>query len=167
MPKLIMTVGLPGTGKRKFVENNFPDFEIISFDDLVEDFAERQGLSVHHVYDTMDLSPLMDELFDNFKTAVANNRNIAVVMTSMSEKSRKRWPTSDNYTRIALVFTHPDERIGKADGRTYMDKLFTFAINYHGRQVPFKTIVDMNRRYSAPRYAEGFHAIYKIQDVSW
>lgn len=157
-PRLIIMIGLPGSGKStyraKLVEQMIADkrdFYVASTDDYLEDTALRTGHTYNDAFE-LYLRQAEDIYFSIFAKARARGADLIVDRTNLSESSRAKLirPMLKDY-RIEGYFLNPsrDEHQRRIKGRT--DKF-----------IPEHVINLMRSRLEPPKITEHFHYIEEL-----
>jgi predicted kinase len=156
MPKLYVLVGVPGSGKTTWVDNQSFDWKrtaYISTDKLVEIHAQSVGLSYSDVF--KDYMPDAVKLMvEDAQQAFEENLDIVWDQTSttVASRARKLRMTPDHYTKIAVVFQTPP-----ADTHAqWLDR--------PGKEIPTEVIEDMISNFEEPMVHEGFDGIVYVQN---
>lgn len=151
MPKLYVLVGVPGSGKSTWVENQIwaKDCAYISTDKYVERFAQRMNSTYSEVFDRV-----MPRAVRLMTRAVIKARNegkdIIWDQTSVNVKSRKnKFRMLRDYYAIAVVFDTPPE-----------DELRRRLSNRPGKHIPWTVINSMINNFVMPSEQEGFVEIW-------
>ena len=104
---IVLSIGLPRSGKSSFISKWFKDCALISRDQIVEEYP---GLNYSDKWKNLtqeDQKNIDLELQKRFSEAVKNKENIVIDMTNLSKKTRKKWLNGSNlnsYYKHALVF---------------------------------------------------------------
>ena len=130
--KLIMLVGIPGSGKstwiKKFLDgygiadNATGDWVILSSDNFIENHAKTLGKTYDQVFsDVIDTAQM--QLFQDLDNAIASKKNVIWDQTNLTVKSRikKMNMLPMNYTKHAVFFEIPsdlDARLASRPGKT-------------------------------------------------
>jgi predicted kinase len=152
MPKAIILCGVPTSGKSTWTKNN-PGYNIISSDDIIENYAKATELSYNEVFDTYINTAILI-MVERLDYCTKNNQNVICDQTHLNVKSRKRKLRliPDHYEKIAVYFEiNKDEmfRRNKNKDRT--------------KTIPRRVLTQMYDSYSRPSVNEGFSAIYDGQ----
>lgn len=158
MPKLIMLIGLPASGKStwrsKFLSKN-PDYVVVSSDDILDSLAERDGISYSESFKKY-AKEAGKEMKRQAKDHFENGRNIIWDQTNMSSKSRKLGldMAGDDYEKEAIVFVIPEPELKMRLAKREKEE---------GKHIPDFVIQNMSRSYQAPTKAEGFDKISYVR----
>ena len=150
-PTLYVLVGIPGSGKSTWVENQewAKDCAYISTDKLVEEEAKRQGSTYNDVFhDYMKKATLLmcEEVYD----ARDQEKSIIWDQTSTTIKSRaKKLRMLPNYKKIAVVFKVPEA-----------EELNRRLANRPGKTIPKNVVDQMINGFVTPTEEEGFDEIW-------
>lgn len=147
---VIMLVGVPASGKSTFLKNdNTVDAEVLSTDNLIEEYAASQGKTYSEVFKEY-VGIAEKEFFNKIKDCVDNKRNFFVDRTNISKKSRRKILAliPDSWTKIAVVFSVPDEQ-----------ELSKRLSSRPGKHIPDFVIESMIDSYERPTQEEGFSMV--------
>jgi tRNA uridine 5-carbamoylmethylation protein Kti12 len=154
MPKLIMLVGVPGSGKTTFVKSMIEDEMfpvgraiVVSTDDFIENHAKQEGKTYNEVFDEA-IGPAGKHLDSLVKYAIENNLSVIWDQTNLNRSTRAkklaRFPK--NYETMAIYFPAPEdleERLASRPGKT----------------IPENVLNNMIKNCDPPRCDEGFHNV--------
>jgi predicted kinase len=151
MPKCYQLVGVPGSGKSTWVDNQ--DWAItcarVSTDKWVEIYAKEVGRTYSEVF--TDFMPTAVELMAKEVIAAREmGRNIIWDQTSTTIASRaKKFRMLPDYEHIAVVFQTPEhsELMRRLQGRP-------------GKEIPDHVIASMIASWEHPTEEEGFKEIW-------
>lgn len=155
MPKCIMLIGVPGSGKSTYIRNTFSgsDFSVQSTDNIIQDIADDWGYTYDEVFS--ELIKFAERAFwDCISDSAAAGKNIIIDRTNLSVKGRKRFfdfLKSQNYEFEAVVFPTPEESEWKRR-----------LASRPGKTIPSHVLKSMQGSYEAPTEAEGFTTITYI-----
>ena len=144
-----MLIGLPGSGKSTWINNNvFGNTAILSTDQLIEDYASIKGKTYSEVFKEY-IGVATDFFFSLIEQEVQAGRNILIDRTNMSVSVRKKIldMIPDDYIKVAIVVT--------CDEVDLQERLF----NRPGKTIPWNVIESMKKSYQEPTKAEGFSSI--------
>jgi len=154
-----MMIGLPGTGKSYFLENNlsYEDKErsiILSTDKYLIDRAIEEGKTYADIFGIPEEMTAAQSFLDkNLAHAIAAGKDIFWDQTNLTRKSRvaklKRLP--DSYAKVALIFPTPDEETHKARLKAR-----------ESHEVPWAVVEKMAATFNPVTIEEGFNGIIKI-----
>lgn len=153
MPKLYVLVGVPGSGKSTWIDNQdwAKDCVIISTDNHVENHAKTLGKTYTEVFE--DYMPTAVKLMaDEVVSAREQNKDIIWDQTSTTVSSRKKkFKMLPDYYAIAVIFKTPDE-----------SELMKRLANRPGKTIPWNVITNMIDNFEMPTEAEGFKEIWYV-----
>ena len=154
MPAFRMMVGLPGSGKSTWINNNIklkPTI-ILSTDNYIQMVADREGKTYNEMFKT-HYPQALKILNEDFEKAIQNNHDIVLDQTNLSIKSRakKLARVPSGYYKVAIVVFPPNN----------------FIHEYRLNNRPGKVIpkIDMDRMFldfQIPTVDEGFDCIYFV-----
>lgn len=151
MPKCYQLIGVPGSGKTTWVNNQTwaMPCAIISTDKWVEIYAQEVGKTYSDVF--TDFMPTAVELMaKEVVNARQMGRDIIWDQTSTTIKSRlKKFNMLPDYEHIAVVFRTPDHN-------ELMRRLFSRP----GKDIPDHVIASMIANWEDPTEEEGFKEIW-------
>ena len=153
MPKAYILVGIPGSGKSTWVNNQAwaPECAYVSTDKYVEEYAASQNKTYSEVF--KDYMPTaVDLMARDVVTARNNNKDIIWDQTSTTIQSRTRkFNMLPGYEMIAVVFPIP----GKEE--------LTRRLNSRpGKTIPDDVIQQMIDGYEMPTTEEGFTTVVRV-----
>lgn len=154
MSVLYVLIGPPGVGKTTWREERSFMWDVgtmkygaksivtISQDDLVEEYAQKHGLTYSEAFKQADLKAFDREVRRRFEEAVKAGRNIILDRTNMTRKSRSFFiRTAKDHKRIAVVF--------KSDPAVLDDRLERRA-RETGKHIPGHVVRQMLKSYQEP-----------------
>lgn len=151
MPKLIMMVGLPASGKSKWIEKQKFDSSVLiaSTDKFINEYADLKGKTYNEVfaeyYNTAKLK--MDA---EITKAIENQQDIVWDQTNLTKASRavKLITIPENYNKIAVIIacSSTSEHNRRLKSRK-------------GKIIPQRVLIQMKENYEKPEYSEGFDEI--------
>jgi predicted kinase len=154
MPCCYQLIGVPGSGKSTWVENQLwaKDCVYISSDYFVEEEAQRQGKTYNEVfkdYVTTAISLMLDRAIE----AREAGKDIIWDQTSVSVKSRKKkFSMLPAYEHIAVVFDTPPA-----------SELMRRLASRPGKNIPWAVVTSMINGFELPTEEEGFKEIWRTQ----
>ena len=159
MPRLIILVGLPASGKStwrsRFLESvdDPSDWITISSDDIIEEECAKAGCTYREGFERFT-GYAQGEMKRRARQAANKGMNVIWDQTNMTVKSRKgKLKTfGDAYTAEAVVFSVPD---------TVLNERLN---SRPGKEIPKHVLDGMARSYVAPTKAEGFSKISYVRD---
>jgi len=151
MNKVYILIGIPGSGKTTWVEQQewAKDCAYISTDKHVYEYAESKSKTYNEVFD--DYMPTaIDLMTAEVIKAREDGRDIVWDQTSTTIKSRKRkFKMLSNYYKIAVVFPIPEK---EELNRRLKSRL--------GKHIPQRVIRQMTEYWQDPTLEEGFDEIW-------
>jgi len=161
MPTIYILIGPPASGKSTWREAYRAKIAeptvVLSTDDLIEDYAAKNGINYTEAFGLIDFSELEKKMFSNMRDAFSNSHNVIVDRTNMSMKSRRRFLSNvpKNYNKIAVVFDiEPSllfQRLNKRAEET-------------GKNIPEKNVLTMIQNYQEPTLEEFDSIIIEKQE---
>lgn len=151
--KLIMTCGLPGSGKSTWVDNfvyGRQDYVILSTDRIIEQIAYYENKTYNEVFKD-NIKHAEKKLNIAIDYAIRNNMNIIWDQTNISKKTRakKLKKIPKDYKIIAVVFNRTPEFIRSGNE---LRKQF-------GRNLPDNVLESFIQNFEEPTLDEGFSRI--------
>lgn len=152
MPKCILLVGVPASGKSTFIDTwvDTNDYEILSTDNIIQSWAEQQGLTYDQAFG--DRIKIADrEFWDSISSAADAGKNMVIDRTNLSVKSRKKiidHVGKQGYEFEAYVFPTPDA--------VEWEKRLN---NRPGKTIPKNILASMKSNFNMPTEDEGFTLI--------
>ena len=156
-PVLWMLVGVPGSGKSTFVENqivNMDKYYIASTDRLIEIYASMRGATYNDVFKE-NIGYAEKAMMTHIKDAIMYNYDIIWDQTNTSRKSRARKlkVIPDYYEKTCVFFPTPDD--GELDRRL---------ATRPGKTIPPYIINGMIELLEYPKLDEGFDHIIEFDE---
>jgi len=153
MKKLYVTIGVPGSGKTTWIQNQewASDCVLISTDEFVEDYAKQCGLTYSEVFDEY-MSRAIELMLNKVVWARDNDKDIIWDQTSCSIATRaKKIRMLSDYYKIAVVFQTPST-----------NELKQRLASRPGKNVPWEVVSDMAQKLEVepPSKEEGFDEIW-------
>ena len=151
MPTCYQLVGVPGSGKSTWVENQ--DWALpcawISTDKWVEIYAKEIGKTYSEVF--TDFMPIAVDLMAREVVAAREiSRDVIWDQTSTTVKSRaKKFAMLPDYEHVAVVFKTPEHT-----------ELMRRLMNRPGKEIPDHVIASMITSWEDPTEEEGFKQIW-------
>ena len=152
MPKLYMLVGVPGSGKSTWVQNQnwAQDCSWISTDDIVEQYALSVGKTYTEVFQEY-MPEAVRIMAQQVVQARERGQDIIWDQTSTSVASRrKKFQMLPDYYAIAVVFGVPEHQ-----------ELLRRLASRPGKTIPEEVVQDMIARFEYPTESEGFSEIWR------
>lgn len=154
MPKIYMLIGVPGSGKSTWVQDQdwAKDIPVVSSDRFIDAEAKRQGKTYNEVFN--DYVKIATRLMENQALICqANNLDIIWDQTNTSAKSRKnKLSMLPAYEKIAIVFRTPE-------AEEHARRL----ANRPGKAIPDSVMQSMIANLQEPTEEEGFSEIWYAQ----
>lgn len=152
MPTLYVLVGVPGSGKSTWANNQewANDCAVIGTDQYVEAYARSVNKTYSEVFE--EVMPKAVELMANdVVEAREAGRDIIWDQTSTTVASRrKKFVMLPSYRKIAVVFETPE--VGELERRLN---------SRPGKLIPRKVVEDMIENFEEPTEMEGFDEIWQ------
>ena len=154
MPTCYQLVGVPGSGKSTWVQNQMwaNDCVIVSTDEFVEQYAQSQGKTYNEVFKSY-MSTAVKLMTEQVVEARAAGRDIIWDQTSTSIASRRRkFNMLPDYRHVAVVFKTP-----------HSDELNRRLPSRPGKNIPITVVEQMafDLVMEPPTRDEGFSEIWK------
>ena len=153
-PYCWILLGLPASGKstwRNEMFRNYPDVVILSTDDIIEKYALANNKTYNEIFkDYIDTATT--EMFQQFKKAIKEKKNIVIDRTNLTVKSRAKFLSQlpKEYVPVAIVFEcHPDILVKRLVARP-------------GKSIPDHVMEDMKSRLEMPSSRESFDSITMV-----
>lgn len=153
MPKCYQLVGVPGSGKSTWIQNQTwaLGLTVISTDAFVEAYARAQGQTYNQVF--QDYMPRAVDLMTE-QAVFARNHGHTVIwdQTSTTAKSRaKKFRMLPDYEHVAVVFSTPEpaELARRLAGRP-------------GKSIPDHVMRSMIVGWEEPSLEEGFQEVWHV-----
>lgn len=153
-PKLIMLVGVPGSGKSTWREKNAgSDMVILSSDDILEEYANKEDITYSESFNKY-AKKANKEMFERANKAFKQGKSVIWDQTNLTPKSRKSKLKNvpDYYEKVAVVFDTPNEKILK-------DRLNSEERIQTGKFIPDHVLRNMINNITSPSKEEGFDKI--------
>ena len=156
MPKLVMLVGLPGSGKTVWRNNNIEnDPVILSTDNYIENKAKQSGERYNECFKKYIKEAEISFNID-LNMVLENDRNIIWDQTNLSVKSRKKKLSKipNHYYKEAIVFLTSEKIIDSINEERKKS----------GRDIPIHILKSMkeNFQYIFMGKNEGFDKVTTI-----
>ena len=153
MKYLYVLVGVPGSGKSTWVENNETELDavVVSSDTFVEKHAQELGLTYSEVFN--DYMPTaIDLMLDQALDARGKYLNIVWDQTSVTRASRaKKTRMFPNYRKVAVVFETPPREV-----------LEQRLNSRPGKVIPMEVVESMISNWQEVDDSEGFDLVMHI-----
>lgn len=155
MPKLIMLVGLPGSGKSTFGKMIQGEGIRLSTDDIIELHATLQGKTYNEVF--QDAIAEAKKLLEvHLEWALRENEPLVIWdQTNLTVKTReaKLQKIPEHYEKICLFFDTPFQSVLQRNEERRLT----------GRSVPIRILFQMKDHLEIPTKEEGFDKVYTIE----
>ena len=154
MPKCYQLIGVPGSGKSTWINNQ--DWALpcakVSTDKWVEIYAQEVGKTYSQVFN--DFMPTAVDLMAKEVVAAREaGRDIIWDQTSVNVKSRKKkFAMLPDYEHIAVVFKTPEHK-----------ELMRRLMSRPGKDIPDHVIASMIASFEMPTLEEGFIQIWHAE----
>jgi predicted kinase len=157
MPKCYQLIGVPGSGKSTWYQNqdwlgeDKKDHKYVSTDQHVEGYAKDQGKTYSEVFEEY-MPTAVKQMMINVNMAAAIGLDIVWDQTSTTIASRTRkFNALPDYEHIAVVFATPNP-----------DELTRRLASRPGKVIPYHVILSMLQNWEEPTHNEGFKEIWRI-----
>jgi predicted kinase len=153
MPKAYILIGVPGSGKSTWVNNQEwkNDCAYISTDQYVEKYALREGKTYTEVFQEY-MPTAVDLMAAAVVEARTKNQDVIWEQTSTSVESRKKkFRMLPNYYHIAVMFKTPA-----------ISELQQRLANRPGKTIPWEVVLNMIDQFEIPTEKEGFKEIWHV-----
>lgn len=155
MPKMYVTVGVPGSGKSTWVSKQewAKDCAYISTDRIVERYARFQKKSYTEFFG-LYMPRAVNFMMKQVNKAKAQGKDIIWDQTSTTIESRARkFRICPDYYTIAVVFKTPPK-----------DELDRRLASRPGKEIPVNVVANMIDRWQDPTEEEGFKEIWYAEN---
>lgn len=107
-PYIKILIGPPCSGKSTWIKNNHNGEEILSTDDMIEEYARENNSTYTEVFDSKLMSIMTKRFFDLIDECVKDKKNIIIDRTNMKAGARDKILSrvSSDYEKIAVVFEY-------------------------------------------------------------
>ncbi len=153
MPKAYILIGVPGSGKSTWVNNQEwkNDCAYISTDQYVEKYALQEGKTYTEVFQEY-MPTAVDLMAAAVVEARTKNQDVIWDQTSTSVESRKKkFRMLPNYYHIAVMFKTPA-----------ISELQHRLANRPGKTIPWEVVLNMIDQFEIPTEKEGFKEIWHV-----
>ena len=154
MLKVYVLIGVPGSGKSTWVNNQtlVEEYTYVSTDFWVEQFAKAANTSYTEIFEKV-MPDAIEQMLEQVRLSRKYNANIIWDQTSTTIASRaKKFKMLPNYEHIAVVFPTPD--------RAELDRRLA---NRPGKVVPVEVVDSMIAGFQMPTLAEGYKQIIIVK----
>jgi len=147
-PTMYIMVGLPGSGKSTYIENNLKGIKVVSRDNALMEYGKSVGKTgtYSEVWASLtdaDQKEVDKKLQKDLSDAKRGSDDFIVDMTNLSWKSRKKQMNGLKNHRVEMiVFT------------TSLDTVVLRNAQRVGKTIPTKVLTDMAKRFEMPLYGE-------------
>jgi len=151
MPKCYQLIGVPGSGKTTWVQNQtwVADCIIVSTDEFVEEYAKAQDKTYSDVFNSY-MPTAVNLMAKKVIEARTAGKDIIWDQTSTTVKSRARkFNMLPNYDHIAVVFKIPS-----------IEDLTARLASRPGKMIPWSVVSQMIDNFEMPTKAEGYKEIW-------
>lgn len=149
MKTIVYLVGLPAVGKSTYIKKHYPDYVVISNDEIIEEYAKKHNMKYNEAWGKVSFKFVKNECMNRFNKAVSQKKNIVIDNTNMTVKSRRAYE-HPGYIKKAVVF-----RISDAEHKKRIEK----RLKETGKFVPEDAVKNMIAKYVEPSKSEGFEEI--------
>jgi predicted kinase len=159
MPKLVMFVGLPLTGKTTYRKKHFPEawWVAASSDDVLNSLGEMNDLDYNTAFKTYDFKHIEGILKNTVEWAVASSLNVVWDQTNLSKKSRaKKLELLPEYEKECFYFRAPSYDALKELSRRNCNQ------DRAGKTIPMDVLESMLEKLEVPTLDEGFTRITNV-----
>ena len=153
MNKLYVLVGVPGSGKTTWVNNQdwVQEFAYISTDKYVDEYAKQMNKTYSEVFAEY-MPTAVNLMTEEVIEARESCKDIIWDQTSTTIQSRKKkFRMLPDYYTIAIVFKTPDD-----------DELNRRLLNRPGKIIPDQIMKDLIIGWQPPSENEGFKEIWYV-----
>jgi len=145
--KLILMVGLPGSGKSTYIQRNLKGYKIISFDNYLTENIDSDYNQAWEKYQALTASEKTDiylSIDTEFLKAVEQGKDIVVDFTNLTILERKKWfdLVDKRYTKQIIYMDTPKEII------------YNRNINRVSKTIPQVVIDDMFEKLEPPLFKD-------------
>ena len=157
MPKCIMLVGVPASGKSTWIQEYMPMANVMSTDIVIENVARSYSMTYNEGF--KDLISFAEKvMWRHITWSIASQVNFVIDRTNLTAKSRKKFIDklkSYGYEFECVVFPtpEPDEWKRRLDSRP-------------GKTIPQEALDRMVNSYEVPLMSEGFSSVTFLQKNS-
>lgn len=154
MPKMIMLIGMPGSGKSTWCKILHPNTPVVSSDAFIEEYANSIGKTYDEVFSEKikEATKHVNFMVDKY---VSNGIDFIWDQTNLTRSSRKNKLSliPKEWTKIAYYFDLPPEIIWRQRLKSRV-----------GKTIPDEVLHKMKIYTDLPSLDEGFKEIHYIGD---
>lgn len=155
MPTAWILVGIPGSGKTTWIQNNFlhqTKIVVTSTDKFVDEYASANGKTYSAVFEEA-MPAALEKMLAEVKSAFKKNYSLVWDQTSttIASRAKKIRMIPKHYERVAVVFPTPKSQ-----------ELAKRLASRPGKIIPDAVINDMINGFTPPTPDEGFDRIIWI-----
>ena len=146
MPKCIMLVGVPGSGKSTWLEDGYTEgYEVISTDNIIDQVAYLYRMTYDEAFS--DLIKFAEKaMWKQLEFAVKFDLDVIIDRTNLTANSRRKFfRFLEGYTFEAIVFSTPDKQEWE---RRLNSRV--------GKTIPKRVLESMLANMELPTEEEGF-----------
>ncbi len=155
-PIIYVLVGAPASGKSTWTKQTLAkdsSFVVISTDDLLDEYAQAEGLSYSESWNNY-FSRANAAAKQKFASAIANKSNIIYDQTNMGGKKRRTILSNvPEYYKIAVVFDVDTKELFRRNKERQQKT---------GKHIPEQVITNMLKSYDTVTKQEGFDRIIRV-----
>lgn len=157
MPNVYMLIGIPGSGKSTWVNNQdwINDVNVVyaSSDQYIEEYAKWEGKTYNDVFDEY-IKTATRKMNEDIEHAVSKGLDVVIDQTNVSRRRRKqKLKYFPGYSTRALVFKTPDD-----------SELERRLSARPGKIIPKHIIDSMKNNLQYPTPDEGFDTVTYIEN---
>lgn len=154
--KAIILCGVPTSGKSSWVAKNGQEFNVISSDNIIENYAKNIGSTYNDVFDDY-IETAIELMLGQLRYFARQGQNIICDQTHLTPKVRKRKlkMIPDHYEKIAVYFEISKEEMFRRNHNEDRTKT-----------IPDSVLESMHNSYVRPTIKEGFLAVYGGDEFS-
>lgn len=155
MPKFIMLVGVPGSGKSTWIRSQkiTNDAIILSTDNYIEEKALREDETYTEAFPKY-IEEATAQMYEDLEYALQNGKDIIWDQTNTTLRGRRNkiQKIPGSYDKIAVVFNVPDDLTNRLKIRDIEE----------GKHIPQEVIDNMIKYFEPPTRFEGFSKIIHV-----
>ncbi len=161
-PFVEIFVGPPGVGKSTYARTVYPNFPIVSTDDIIQGIADQNGLSYNDVWQD-HIKSAEEQFFAQIEYYLHSGISFIVDRTNLNVKARnrildrvrcfnKKVQAQEKFEFRATVFTGHDLSM-----REWLEQL-----DRPGKTIPINVLINMVKSMEDPKPEEGFSEVTYI-----